>query len=84
MCDPLSPLGPRADFVALIHRHDKNPTVASLAGSRGCGDRANRFINNLVWHDGVTFHFRQEADAVLLAAINGGVALSGGDGRELL
>src|SRR6185369_16299164 len=62
-----------SDAVALRHRQHEHATIADLAGPRRLNDRLDGVFRDRIGHDDFDFHLRQEADVVLLAAINGGM-----------
>src|SRR5262249_1504730 len=64
-----------ADAIALLDRNHEYAAVADLAGARRLNDRGHRFVDEVVGDDDLDFHFWQQADVVLLAAIDRGVAL---------
>src|ERR1700730_3677946 len=77
--EPLEPLLyrqlPRPDAIALEHRNNKDPSVADLAGARRLDDRLDGVVGDVVLDDDLELHFREQVDVVLLAPIDGGMAL---------
>ena len=68
-CVPLA----RPDLVAVLDRENEHAPVTDLSGPGGFNNSLNDFVHEFVWHDDFDFDLRQERDAVLLAAIDGGV-----------
>src|SRR5262245_20219209 len=64
-----------ADAIRGLHRQHEHAAVADLAGPRRFDDRANRLFGNRVRHHDFDLHLREQADVVLLAAIDRRVPL---------
>src|SRR5260370_30703950 len=62
-----------ANAIGLIHGNHEHPAVADLAGTRRLDDGADRVVDDAVLHVHLDFHLGQQADVVLLAAVDGRV-----------
>src|SRR5262249_9372806 len=72
---PASCLFPCADAIASFDWYDEDAAVANLARARGLDDGCNHIVDDLIRDDDLDFHLWQEGDVVLLASIDGRVAL---------
>src|SRR4249920_1481454 len=63
-----------ADPIALLDRNHEHAAIADLPGPRRLDDGRDRVVDQAVGYDDLDFHLGQQADVVLLAAIDRGVA----------
>src|ERR1017187_3686728 len=64
-----------ADSVTLAYGEHEHAAIADFSGARGLNDGLDHFVNDGVMDDDVNLHLGEQADVVLLSAIDGRVAL---------